>query len=44
MHALRIVIISKGFELALQIGSVPEKNMVNEFASGGSDQSLDEGV
>ncbi len=43
MHALRIVIL-KGIEFVLQIGDVPEEDMVKGFASNGSDQSLDEGM
>ena len=44
MDTLGIVISLEAIKLALQIGGVPEQDVIQELTSDGSDQPLDEGM
>lgn len=44
VHTIRVVIVTKFFQLSLQIAGVPEKCMVKIFGANGADQPFDEGM
>jgi hypothetical protein len=37
-----IVVISEKFQVLLQVGRIPEQNLVKKFSANGSDESLNE--